>query len=91
VELYVEAGVRGVEIGTLMADRDPETGENRFPDLELVRLAVPRRTYTDNHMKYTAAGAGNVCRRGDQYERGFKIVDEAPVLRHFTVQLDRLG
>ena len=57
IELYLEGGVRGVEIGALMADRDPVTRENRYPDLEMVRLALPRRVYTDNHMNYVAAVA----------------------------------
>ncbi|TAL79440.1 MAG: tryptophanase, partial [Bacteroidetes bacterium] len=47
IELYIEGGVRGVEIGTLMADRDPVTRENRYPELEMVRLAIPRRVYTN--------------------------------------------
>ena len=51
IELYVEGGVRGVEIGAIMADRDPVTRENRYPDLEMVRLALPRRVYTNNHME----------------------------------------
>jgi len=54
VELYKEAGVRGVEIGTLLADRNPITRENRYPKLELMRLAVPRRVYNNNQMKYVA-------------------------------------
>ncbi|MFW6006257.1 MAG: tryptophanase [Candidatus Bipolaricaulota bacterium] len=91
VELYIEAGVRGVEIGTLLADRDPDTGENRYPDLELLRLAVPRRVYTDNHMEYVAAGLRNVYDRRDEYEAGLKIVKEPPVMRHFTVELERVG
>lgn len=90
VELYLEGGVRGVEIGTIMADRDPITRENRYPDLELIRLAIPRRTYTNNHMDYVAASLANVYARREELNRGFKIVKEAPILRHFTVALERL-
>lgn len=90
IELYKEAGIRGVEIGAIMADRDPITRENRYPDLELVRLAIPRRTYTNNHMDYVAAGIINVFDRRNSIKRGYKIVKEAEVLRHFTVQLAHL-
>ena len=90
VELYIEGGVRGVEIGTLLADRDPETRENRYPELELLRLAIGRRLYTDNHMDYIAAALKNVHERRDQITRGFKIVKEAYIMRHFTVELERL-
>lgn len=89
VELYIEGGVRGVEIGAIMADRDPETKENRFPELELVRLAIPRRTYTNNHMDYVAAALANVYNRRNEITRGLKITYEAPILRHFTVGLER--
>jgi tryptophanase len=88
VELYKEAGVRGVEIGAIMADRDPVTRKNRYPDLELVRLAIPRRTYTNNHMDYVAVALKNVFDRRDKITRGVKILKEAPVLRHFTVELE---
>jgi tryptophanase len=90
LELYAEGGVRGVEIGALMADRDPLSRENRFPDLELVRLAVPRRVYTDNHIDYVAAVAGNVFERKKQIKKGMKIVWEAPIMRHFTIRLEKL-
>ena len=90
IELYMEGGVRGVEIGALMADRDPSTRENRYPDLELVRLALPRRVYTDNHIDYVAAVAKNVFERKDHIKRGVKITREAPIMRHFTICLDRL-
>lgn len=90
IELYIEAGVRAVEIGTIMADRDPVTRENRFPDLELVRLAIPRRTYTDNHIDYVAVALKNVFDRRENINHGVKILKEAPVLRHFTVELERL-
>jgi tryptophanase len=91
IELYIEAGVRAVEIGTIMADRDPVTRENRYPDLELVRLAIPRRTYTDNHIDYVAAALKNVYDRRENITNGLKILKEAPVLRHFTVELERIG
>lgn len=91
VELYIEGGVRGVEIGTLLADRDPETRENRYPALELLRLAIPRRVYTNNHMDYIAAALANVYERRNDIQNGLKIVQEAPIMRHFTVELDRAG
>lgn len=90
VELYLEGGVRGVEIGTLLADRDPVTRENRYPELELLRLAIPRRVYTNNHMDYVAACLGNIYENRHQITRGFRIVKEAPIMRHFTVRLERL-
>jgi tryptophanase len=90
IELYVEAGVRAVEIGTIMADRDPETDENRYPKMDMIRLAIPRRTYTDNHMEYVAVALKNVWDRRNSIKRGVKIIKEAPVLRHFTVDLERL-
>jgi len=90
VELYLEAGVRGVEIGTLLADRDPETRENRYPDLELLRLAIPRRVYTNNHMDVIAAALKNVYDRKEEITKGLKIVREAPIMRHFTVELERV-
>ncbi len=89
VELYLEGGVRGVEIGAIMADRDPETRENRYPALELVRLAIPRRVYTNNHMEYVAATVANVFERRSGISCGMEISYEAPILRHFTVRMNR--
>lgn len=89
VELYLEAGIRGVEIGALLADRDPVTRENRYPALELLRLAIPRRVYTNNHMDVIAAALKNVYDRRDEITRGFVITREQPIMRHFTVELDR--
>ena len=91
VEIYIEGGVRGTEIGTLMADRDPVTRLNRHPALELVRLAVPRRVYSDNHMDYVAATLSNVWERRKEITRGLSIRWEAPIMRHFTVELDLLA
>jgi tryptophanase len=90
VEIYLEGGVRGVEIGTLLADRDPETRENRYPKMELVRLALPRRVYTNSHMDYIAATVANVFERRNEITKGLKIKREAPIMRHFTVELDRV-
>jgi tryptophanase len=90
IMLYIEGGVRGVEIGTLLADRDPITRENRYPKLELVRLAIPRRVYTNNHMDYTATALANVFERRNSIKRGVRIVNEATILRHFTVELERV-
>lgn len=90
IELYIEAGVRGVEIGTLLADRDPETRENRYPKLELLRLAIPRRTYTNNHMDYIAAALKNVYDRRNEIKTGYEITQEAPIMRHFTVKLKQI-
>lgn len=87
IELYLEAGVRGVEVGTLLADRDPVTKENRYPKLEFLRLAIPRRTYTNNHMDVVAAGLKNIFDRRESITSGFQITQEAPIMRHFTVKL----
>lgn len=87
IELYREAGIRGCEIGYILADRDPVTRENRFGGLDFVRLAIPRRTYTDNHIRVIAAALKNVYDRRDEIKHGVKIVWEAELMRHFTVKL----
>ena len=91
IELYVIGGIRGVEIGTVLADRDPFTRKNRYPELELVRLAIPRRTYSLNHMDYIAAVLKNVYDSRDQAKSGYKIIDEAPIMRHFTVKFKKIN
>jgi len=83
VELYVEAGVRGVEIGTVLADRDPITRTERPPKMELLRLAIPRRVYTNNHMDMIVWGLKQVWNRREKC-KGLKIKWEAPIMRHFT-------
>ena len=90
IELYLEAGVRGCEIGYILADRDPVTRENRFGGLDLLRLCVARRVYTDNHMRVIAAALKNVFDRRDEITRGVEIVWEAELMRHFTVKLRKL-
>ncbi|HJH60998.1 MAG TPA: tryptophanase [Bacteroidetes bacterium] len=90
IELYLEAGIRACEIGYLLADRDPITRENRFNGLDLVRLCIPRRVYTNNHMDVIAAALKNVYNRRNEIKRGVRITWEAELMRHFTVQLERL-
>jgi tryptophanase len=90
VELYLEAGIRGVEIGYMLADRDPVTRQNRFGGLDFLRLAIPRRVYTDNHMDVVAAAVKNVFDRRESITHGLRITWEAPIMRHFTVQLERI-
>lgn len=87
VELYREAGIRGCEIGYILADRDPVTRENRFGGLDLLRLAIPRRVYTDNHMDVIAVALKNVYDRRESITRGLRITWEAELMRHFTVKL----
>eukprot|EP00766_Chilomastix_caulleryi_P002189 gnl/Chilomastix_caulleri/317.p1 GENE.gnl/Chilomastix_caulleri/317~~gnl/Chilomastix_caulleri/317.p1 ORF type:complete len:403 (+),score=167.82 gnl/Chilomastix_caulleri/317:108-1316(+) len=89
-ELYLEAGIRGVEIGYLLADRDPDTRENRFTGNDFLRLAIPRRVYTNNHMDVVAVALKNVFDRRESITHGYMITWEAPIMRHFTVQLKRV-
>ena len=88
--LYLEAGIRACEIGYVLADRDPVTRENRFGGLDFVRLCIPRRVYTNNHMDVIAAALKNVFDRRDTITRGLEITWEAELMRHFTCQFRRL-
>ena len=88
-ELYLAGGVRGVEIGSSMAGRDPATGANRHPPLELVRLAVPRRVYTSRQLEHAADAAEQVLGEAGSV-RGLRITHEAPVLRHFTARFEHV-
>ncbi len=90
MELYIVGGIRGVEIGTILADRDPITRENRFPELEFVRLAIPRRTYTNNHMNYIAVVLKNIFDTRAEAKHGYRIIEEAPIMRHFTVKMEKI-
>jgi tryptophanase len=85
--LYRDFGIRAVEVGSLMfGHKDPRTGADVYPKIDLVRLAVPRRVYTYEHMRYVAQSVIQIHRRRDSL-RGLKLTYEAPVLRHFTARL----
>lgn len=87
-ELYLEAGIRSVEVGSVMfARQDPETGQEIPAPMELVRLAIPRRVYTQSHIDYVAEAIINVYRRRETL-RGMRIVYQAPFLRHFTARFE---
>jgi tyrosine phenol-lyase len=88
--LYLAGGVRGVEIGSVMAGRDPITGENRHPPFELVRLAVPRRVYTSRQLEHAADTAADVLADAEAVQ-GLELTAEAPVLRHFTARFRPLA
>ena len=77
-------------VGHLGMYRDPETHENRYPALELLRLAIPRRVYTDNHIRVIAAACRNIYERRHTITTGYRISFEAPILRHFTVELEKI-
>jgi len=87
VELYIEAGIRGCEIGTVMFGMDPHSGEERAARSELVRLAIPRRVYTQSHMDYVLEAIQYVWERRDAI-RGMRVVSAPQFLRHFTAHFD---
>ena len=89
-ELYREGGVRAVEIGTVMfGHQDPKTGEEVSAQMELVRLAIPRRVYTKSQIDYLVDVTLDVWRRRKAIG-GFRFVEQAPVLRHFTARFEPL-
>ena len=89
VEMYREAGIRSVEIGTVMFGMDPHTGEEKPAHWDLVRMAMPRRVYTQSHMDYVVEALADVFARRESI-RGMKIVDAPKFLRHFTAKFDWL-
>ncbi len=88
-DLYVDSGVRSMERGVVSAGRDPKTGDHRYPKLELVRLTIPRRVYTQAHMDVAAESVLNVFERREQ-ARGLSMVYEPKYLRFFQARFDRL-
>ncbi len=89
VELYIEAGIRGCEIGTVMFGMDPLSGEEQPARSDLVRLAIPRRVYTQSHMDYVLEAIQYVWERRDAI-RGMRIVEAPQFLRHFTAHFEWL-
>ncbi len=88
VEMYLSGAIRGCEIGSVMfAHPDPDSGKMVYPKLELVRLALPRRTYTQSHLDYVADTIGEIAQRGQQL-RGFKFSYAPELLRHFTARFE---
>jgi tyrosine phenol-lyase len=89
-ELYLDSGVRGMERGIVSAGRDPETGDHRHPALELTRLAIPRRVYTQAHMDVVAESIRAVYAAAE-HARGLKMVYEPKYLRFFQARFERIG
>ena len=89
-ELYLEAGIRSMERGNVSAGRDPATGKNRRPPLELVRLTLPRRVYTQAHMDVVAESVSRVYERRNEI-RGLKMVYEPEYLRFFQARFEASG
>ncbi len=87
VELYRDGGVRGVEIGSVMFGKPGPDGRETPAAMELVRLAVPRRTYTQSHIDYVGEVIIDVAERADRLP-GYRIVEQAPWLRHFTARFE---
>jgi len=90
IELYRQGGIRSIEIGSVMfAHPDPTSGEIIYPKLELVRLAIPRRVYTESHFKYVIKTLTKIATQAE-YMRGYKITYAPKLLRHFTARFEPL-
>ena len=88
--VYEDSGVRSMERGAISKGRDKDTGENIFPKLELVRLTIPRRVYTNTHMEYTADSVIRLYEKRDDIA-GLKMVYEPKYLRFFQARFEKLN
>jgi tyrosine phenol-lyase len=89
-DLYLDSGIRAMERGIVSAGRDPETGDHRYPALEMVRLTIPRRVYTQAHMDVTAEAVKYVYDNREK-ARGLKMVYEPQYLRFFQARFERIA
>lgn len=89
IRVYLDSGVRAMERGVVSAGRDPETGDHRYPALELVRLTIPRRVYTQAHMDVVAEAVRAVYDTRDSVQ-GLKMVYEPEYLRFFQARFRKI-
>jgi tryptophanase len=90
IELYIEGGIRAVELGTVaFGYTDPDTGEEVLPELDMVRMAIPRRVYTQSHLDYVVDVLVEIAARSKKL-KGYKIVKQPPLMRHFTAEFKPL-
>ena len=87
VELYLDSGIRGMERGVVSAGRDPETGDHRYPKLELTRLTIPRRVYTEAHMDVVAEAVKSIY-DDRKKAKGLKMIYEPKYLRFFQARFE---
>ena len=90
MELYIEGGVRSFEMGTLVFGKPDQDGNEQPGPMDLLRMAIPRRVYTQSHIEHVIDTIVKVWRRREQI-RGLDLVYQAPALRHFTARLRRAG